>query len=168
MRRMTKTHKAPTWYINCQCFEEALISKFTYTRLRLGWCARWTQGLYWFELNVPTPVFGGSRYRHLIVCSRRLQTSERGKISRSQLGVSASIILCVLCSSSLLEGSSPFYRSKERGYNLVVWCYHGEGVGMLIRQLRLFSSIIVSYHWCHIFVDLLREVLRRSRAAVQV
>ena len=46
--------KATTWCANYRCFMLPPMSKFLILRVWLGWCAKRTRGLYWFEQNVPT------------------------------------------------------------------------------------------------------------------
>jgi hypothetical protein len=43
-------------------------------------CAQWTQELYWFGLNVHTPVFDGSCYRHLITRSMGYKRAKEKEI----------------------------------------------------------------------------------------
>ena len=39
--------------MRCRCFELPPTSKFLILRVWTGWCAKRTQGLYWFRQNVP-------------------------------------------------------------------------------------------------------------------
>jgi hypothetical protein len=66
-------------------------------------------GLYWFRRNVPTLVFGGLCYRHLIAHSRVYKLGERGKSSQVTSSCACGACACVClppfvgCQSSLLH-----------------------------------------------------------------
>ena len=66
---------------NCRCFELPPTSKFLILHVWPGWCAKRTQGLYWFGQNVPT---SSSLLLLMLlalkVCSRGYKWSREGHV----------------------------------------------------------------------------------------
>jgi hypothetical protein len=68
------------------------------------------KGLYWFRRNVPTPVFSGLCYQHLIARSMGYKLGKRGK--SSQVSGSISTALSYLPSLLYLKVRASYNRSS--------------------------------------------------------